>query len=263
MNTPPVILVTGAGRGLGRGIAVQLAKDGCTVALNFARNREAAEETAALCRKAAASDRQKFLPIRADISQKADRARLLAETLAGLGRIDGLVNNAGVAPKVRADLPDATEESFDEVLGTNLRGPYFLTQAIARHWLQEKPATLLPSGFKVVFVTSISADTASTDRGDYCISKAGLSMAAQLWAARLAGEGIQVVEIRPGVMTTDMTAKAKEKYDRKIAEGLVPQGRWGTPQDVGLAVGAVISGRFAFSAGSVIHVDGGFHLRRL
>jgi NAD(P)-dependent dehydrogenase (short-subunit alcohol dehydrogenase family) len=263
VKTPPVILVTGAGRGLGRGIALQLAADGCSVALNYAGNRKAAEETAALCRKASVSGRQEFVPVQADISRTADRDRLLAETLSGLGRIDGLVNNAGIAPRVRADLTEATEESFDEVLGTNLRGPYFLTQAVARHWLREKPAPAIPSGFKIVFVTSVSANTASVNRGDYCISKAGLSMAAQLWATRLAKENIQVVEIRPGLMATDMTAGAKEKYDQMIAGGFVPQARWGTPEDVGLAVGAVLSGRLPFSTGSVINVDGGAHLRRL
>jgi 3-oxoacyl-[acyl-carrier protein] reductase len=262
-KTPPVILVTGAGRGLGRGIALELAREGCSVALNYARDRTAAEEAAALCRRAAASRRQKFVPIQADISLRGDRSRLVAETLAALGRIDGLVNNAGIAPRARADIAEATEESFDEVLVTNLRGPYFLTQAVARHWLGKRPRPALPGGFKVVFVTSVSADTSSTNRGDYCISKAGLAMAAHLWADRLAREDIQVVEVRPGIMATDMTKKVKSRYDRMIAGGLVPQGRWGTPRDVGLAAAAVISGRFPFSAGAVIHVDGGAHLRRL
>ena len=183
--------------------------------------------------------------------------------LARFGRIDALVNNAGIAPRVRADLTQATEESFEEIVRVNLQGPYFLTQAVARHWLERRPEPALPGGHKVVFITSVSADTASVNRGDYCISKAGLSMAAQLWASRLSREGILVVEVRPGLMATDMTAAAKEKYDRLIADGLVPQGRWGTPGDVGLAVRSVIAGDLPFSAGSVLMVDGGMHVRRL
>jgi NAD(P)-dependent dehydrogenase (short-subunit alcohol dehydrogenase family) len=173
------------------------------------------------------------------------------------------VNNAGVAPRVRADIADATEESFEELLRVNLQGPYFLTQAVVRHWLDRRPEPALPGGHKVVFITSISADTASVNRGDYCISKAGLAMAAQLWAVRLAKEGISVVEVRPGLMATDMTAVSKKKYDQLIAGGLVPQGRWGTAEDVGLAVRSVIAGNLPFSTGSVITVDGGLHVRRL
>jgi NAD(P)-dependent dehydrogenase (short-subunit alcohol dehydrogenase family) len=263
MANPPVVLVTGAGRGLGRGIALQLAQEGCSVAINYAGNLVAAEETASLCRQAAASADQAFVPLQADIGSKVDRARLVRETLARLGRIDALVNNAGMAPRVRADLPVASEESFEELLRVNLQGPYFLTQAVARHWLDARPEPALPSGFKIVFVTSVSANTASTERGDYCISKAGLAMAAQLWAARLARDGIQVLEIRPGIMATDMTSGVKEKYDRLMAGGLVPQNRWGTPEDVGRAVRAVIAGQLPFSTGAVISVDGGLSLRRL
>jgi|CZKI01.1.fsa_nt_gi 3-oxoacyl-[acyl-carrier protein] reductase len=263
VKATPVILVTGAGRGLGRGVALQLAAEGCSVAVNYIVNRAAAEETAALCRKASKAMRQRFVPVQADIGSRPDRARLVREVLSGFGRIDALVNNAGVAPRVRADLTEASEESFDELVRVNLKGPYFLTQAVVRHWLGEKPAPALPAGFKVIFVTSVSADTASVDRGDYCISKAGLSMASQLWAARLAPEGIEVVEIRPGIMATDMTAGVRAKYDRFLARGAVPQGRWGTADDVGLAVRAVIAGRLPFSAGSVICVDGGLHIRRI
>jgi len=259
----PVILITGAGRGLGRGIAVQLAAEGCSVAINYVGNRAAAEETAALCRKASKSGKQEFLPIQADVGSKPDRARLVADTLSRLGRIDALVNNAGIAPRVRADLTDASEESFGELIRVNLQGPYFLTQAVALHWLEKKPEPALSTGHKVIFITSISADTASVDRGDYCVSKAGLSMAARLWAVRLAADNVQVVEIRPGIMATDMTAGAKAKYDGLLANGLVPQGRWGTPEDVGLAVRSIISGQLPFSTGSVIAVDGGFHIRRL
>ncbi|HEU5080681.1 MAG TPA: 3-ketoacyl-ACP reductase [Opitutaceae bacterium] len=262
-SATPVILVTGAGRGLGRGIALQLAASGFSVAINFAGNQQAALETATLCKAAASDARQVFVPVQADIGQKADRDRLVTETLRQFGRIDGLVNNAGVAPKVRADIVDATEESFDEVLRINLQGPYFLTQRVVQHWLRQKPDCALRDGFKVVFVTSISSNTASVMRGEYCVSKAGLSMATQLWATRLAAENIQVLEVRPGIMATDMTAGVKEKYDALIAQGLVPQTRWGTGEDVGRAVRSIMKGDFPYSTGAVIPVDGGFHLRRL
>lgn len=258
----PVALVTGASRGLGRGIARQLAREGFSVAINFAGNSVAAAEAATECRSLALSPEQRFVPIQANIAVKADRERLLTETLQQLGRIDALVNNAGIAPKARADITDATEDSFEELIRTNLQGPYFLTQSVVRHWLASKPACALPSGFKIVFVTSVSANMASVNRGDYCISKAGLAMAAQLWATRLAAENIQVVELRPGIMATDMTAGVKEKYDQLLGTGLVPQKRWGTTEDVGLAVGAVLTGRFPFSTGAVIPIDGGLQLRR-
>jgi NAD(P)-dependent dehydrogenase (short-subunit alcohol dehydrogenase family) len=269
-QTPtPAVLVTGASRGLGRGIALQLAAAGCSVAINYAGNRAAADETAALCRAAAPRpDAQHFVPIQADISSAADRRRLVAETLAALGSLDALVNNAGIAPKIRADITEATEESFEHLIRTNLQGPYFLTQAVANHWLgagagAARPVCAIPGGFKIIYVTSTSANTASISRGDYCISKAGLAMAAQLWALRLAAEAIQVIELRPGIMATDMTAAVKGKYDQFLAGGNVPQNRWGTPEDVGLAVRAVIEGRLPFSTGAVIPIDGGFTLRRL
>jgi NAD(P)-dependent dehydrogenase (short-subunit alcohol dehydrogenase family) len=263
MKTPPVLLVTGASRGLGRGVAIEASAQGLSVAVNYASNREAADETLALCRRAAPSATQQFVAIAADIGRREDRAHLVDETLAALGRIDALVNNAGIAPRVRADITEATEESFEEILRTNLQGPYFLTQRVARHWLEKRHEPLLAGGFKIVFVTSISAATASVSRGDYCISKAGLAMASQLWAARLAADGIQVLELRPGIMATDMTAGVKSKYDALIAEGLVPQRRWGTPEDVGRAVRAILSGAFPFSTGEVIYLDGGFHIHRL
>jgi 3-oxoacyl-[acyl-carrier protein] reductase len=267
MATPPadgpVVLVTGGGRGLGRGIALQLAEEGCSVAINYARDTAAAEETAERCRKTARSGSQRFVTVRADISSRADRIRLVEETLANFGRVDALVNNAGMAPRIRADIVVAKEESFEEVIRTNLQGPYFLTQLVAAHWLGAAAAPAAPGGRKIIFITSISAETASPSRGDYCISKAGLSMAAQLWASRLAGDGVQVIEVRPGIMATDMTAGVRQKYDALLAEGVVPQMRWGTPEDVGRAVRSIIAGHLAFSTGAVIPVDGGFHMRRL
>ena len=262
----PVVLVTGASRGLGRGIALRLAREGCSVAVNYARNRGEAEETLKRCRCAGpdtGSANQSFAALQGDIGDAEQREELVAATLRAFGRVDALVNNAGIAPRIRADITEASEQSFDELVRTNLKGPYFLTQRIVNYWLQEKPRSLLPGGFKIVFVTSISANTASIKRGDYCITKAGLSMAAQLWSVRLAAEGIQVVELRPGIMATDMTSAVKEKYDRLIAEGLVPELRWGYPEDVGAAASAVIRGDLPFATGTIIDVNGGFHLRRL
>ena len=259
----PVILVTGASRGLGRGIAQALAKDGKSVAVHFASNRAAAEETVLECQKCATHPAQRFAAVGGNIGDAADRARIVLETLAEFGQIDALVNNAGIAPRVRADIVDATEESFDEVIGVNLKGPYFLSQAVVRHWLERPSAARLPGGYKLIFVSSISAYLASVNRGEYCISKAGLAMVTKLWASRLASDGIQVFEIRPGIMATDMTAGVKEKYDKLIAEGLVPQKRWGTGEDVGQAVTGLLQGSFPFSTGDVFNVDGGMHLQRL
>ncbi|PYQ54202.1 MAG: 3-ketoacyl-ACP reductase [Acidobacteria bacterium] len=262
--TPPAaVLVTGASRGLGRGIAETLARDGLDVAIHYGRNREAAQETEATCRAAATRPDQRFVLVGGDVASRGDRQRILDETLAGLGRLDALVNNAGMAPRARVDLLDATEESFDELVAVNLKGPYFLSQAAARHWIAKKGVSRLPGGYKLVFISSISATHVSLNRGEYCVSKAGLAMAAKLWAARLAADGVQVFEVRPGIMATDMTAGVKEHYDRLLAEGLVPQKRWGTAEDVGRAVSALLKGSLPFSTGDVLHVDGGLHLERL
>lgn len=259
----PVSLVTGASRGLGRGIAAALAAAGHSVAIHYASNVSAAEETAAACRAVATSTNQRFPLVGGDVAKAADRARIFEQTLTQLGRIDALVNNAGVAPRVRADLLEASEESFDEVLGINLKGPYFLSQQVARWWLGHPGGSRLGGGYKLIFVSSLSAYAVSTNRGEYCVSKAGLSMTTQLFAARLAEHGVQVLELRPGIMATDMTAGVKDKYDKLLAEGLVPQKRWGTADDVGKAVVAICAGAFPFTTGDVINIDGGYHLRRL
>ena len=173
-----------------------------------------------------------------------------------------LVNNAGRAPRVRADLLEAGEESFEELVRTNLQGPYFLTQAVARRMLEQRKAD--PSSFAaIVFVTSVSAEMASPSRGEYCVSKAGLSMAARLYAARLAADGIPVYEVRPGIIDTDMTAGVHDAYDRRIAEGLVPEGRWGQPDDVGRAVASLLRGDLSHATGTVVRVDGGLSIPRL
>ena len=260
---PAAALVTGASRGLGRGVALALAKDGLDLAIHYGKSRAAAEETLAACRERATRRDQTLTLVSGDISRAADRRRIVDESLAALGRIDALVNNAGIAPRVRADIVGATEESFDELIAVNLKGPYFLSQLMARHWLEHPGASRLPGGYKLVFVSSASAARASVNRGDYCISKAGLAMAAKLWATRLAGDGVQVYELRPGIMATDMTAGVQEKYDRLIADGLVPQGRWGTAEDVGLAASMLLKGHLPFSTGEVINLDGGLHLERL
>ena len=265
-TTPPTsatALVTGASRGLGRGIAEALSRDGLDVAIHYGSNRAAADETAESCRKVATRAGQRFVLVAGDIAKADDRRRLVEETLAGLGRLDALVNNAGIAPRVRADILEATESSFDELIGVNLKGPYFLSQLVARHWLERRGQAALPGGYKLVFVSSASAARVSLNRGEYCVSKAGLAMAAKLWAVRLAAEGVQVYELRPGVMATDMTAAVKDKYDRMIADGFIPQGRWGTAEDVGRAVSALLKGSLPFSTGEVINIDGGLHLERL
>ena len=273
LNNPGAVLVAGGRRGLGRGIAVELARRGYSVGINYVRNSDAAEKTAELCAEAAAESGsatesesgaegvQEFVPLQGDVSKREERNALVEAAFDRFGDLRGLINNAGIAPKERNDILEATEESFEELMATNLQGPYFLTQAVARRWLETPREKRTPK--QIIFVTSISADTVSLNRGEYCVSKAGLAMASELWAARLADEGILCLEIRPGIMKTDMTAGVREKYDTLLAEGLVPQRRWGTPEDLGRAAGAVIDGDFAFSPGSVIYSDGGFHISRL
>lgn len=242
----PVALVTGASRGIGRAIAIELASTHRVLG-TYRGNIKAAES---LRRECGAT----IFPIA--LASAADRGKLVQFLQSEFGRIDLLVNNAGIAPRKRNDILEATERSFAEVLDTNLRGPYFLTQSLARMMVGAG------SG-RIVFITSISAYTASTNRGEYCISKAGLSMATQLYAARLAGEGIGVFEIRPGIIETDMVKPVLKAYRKLAAEGLLPQGRLGRPDDVAGAVRAIADGQFDYSTGAVLDVDGGFHLRRL
>jgi 3-oxoacyl-[acyl-carrier protein] reductase len=254
-------LITGASRGIGRGIAVELARAGNHVAINYAGNAPAAETALALVKSAGGDG---FI-VQGDVARAEDRARMVGETLRRFGRIDLLVNNAGVAPQVRADLLDAGEESFDRLYAINLKGPFFLTQLVAKEMLkQERDA----EGFRgrIVNITSISVYTASINRGDYCMVKAGLAMMTKLFADRLANDGINVYEIRPGVIATDMTSGVQEKYDKLILRderGITPLRRWGKPEDIGRAVRAIAEDRFPFSTGAVFDVDGGFHLHRL
>jgi len=259
----PVALVTGSSRGLGKGIALALAEGGYSVAITYVGNHTGAEETLESCRLLAPSREQQFAIFQADIGNPEDRYRLVSQVWETFGTLDALVNNAGMPPRQRADILEASEESFKELLRVNLQGPYFLTQAVAQRWVNGGMASFIPTGYKIVFVTSISAETASVQRGEYCISKAGLAMAVKLWASRLAEWNIQVFEVRPGIMDTDMTQAVKAKYDKLIEQGVVPQKRWGSATDVGKVVRSLLSGDFAFSTGSVIHCDGGFHISRL
>jgi 3-oxoacyl-[acyl-carrier protein] reductase len=254
-----VALVTGGSRGIGRGIALALAGAGYDVVVNYARNAEAAAEVG----KHVEAAGQRAHAVRADISVAADREQLVEEAYAAFGRLDLLVNNAGVAPDVRADILDAAEPSFDRMIEINLKGPYFLTQLVARRMIEQVAGGVVVAP-KIVTITSISAYTASLNRGDYCLAKAGLAMMTQLYAARLAEHGINVYEVRPGIIATDMTGPVKERYDKLILEdGLTPIRRWGQPEDVGRAVVAVASDLLPFSTGQVLDVDGGFHLRVL
>jgi len=242
----PVAIVTGASRGIGRGIAAELASTHEVIG-TYKGRRDAAESLRG------ESGVEIF---QCDIGSSSDREALIGFTRERFGRLDLLVNNAGIAPRARRDLLEATEESFDELIATNLKGPHFLTQLAAR-WMLEQ------GGGRIAFITSISAYTASVNRGEYCISKAGLSMSVALWAQRLAASGIKVFEIRPGIIRTDMIAAVESAYEEKIAAGLLPQRRMGESQDVALAVRAIAAGLLDYSTGQVLNVDGGFHLRSL
>lgn len=253
-----VAIVTGGSRGIGRGIAVALSRAEFDIVVNYRSNESAAAET-----QQAISDEQASCEIvQADVSSADDRSKLVDFTRERFGRCDMLVNNAGVAPSKRADLLEASEESFDRVIDINLKGPYFLTQ-LAANWMIEQRQEHPERKMRIVNIGSISAYTSSPERGEYCVSKAGMTMMTKLYADRLAEFSIGVYEIRPGIIETDMTGSVKEKYDKLIAEGLTPIKRWGRPDDIGNAVAAIAEGRLDFSTGQIIDVDGGFHLKRL
>ena len=255
MTDRPVAMVTGAARGIGAAIAVELAANGCDVVVGDVIETD---RTVAAIEQAGG----KGLGVACDVSSASDRKSALTQIEDAFGRLDVLVNNAGVAPKVRADVLEATEESYDRVMGINLKGPYFLTQAAA-NWMISQRATRPDDWMCIVNISSCSAYTASPSRGEYCLSKAGVAMATKLWAARLAEFGIGVYEIRPGIIATDMTSAVKDKYDKLIAEGITPIKRWGQPEDIAKAVAACARGDLKFSTAEVINVDGGFHLKIL
>ncbi len=253
-----VALVTGAARGIGYGIAEKLADDGWDLAICATRTAaDYAKEMDALRQRGV-----RVLYCQCDVSDSAARQRMLDAIKAEYGQLNALVNNAGVAPEVRADILEATEDSFARLLRINLQGPYFLTQAGANYMVEQKRADG-GQPFYIVNVSSISAEVASTGRGEYCISKAGVSMATKLWAARLGEFDIPVYEVRPGVIKTDMTACVQEKYDKLISGGLCVQARWGFPADIGKTVAMMLRGDIHYSTGQVINVDGGMTLPRL
>jgi NAD(P)-dependent dehydrogenase (short-subunit alcohol dehydrogenase family) len=263
MNKKPVALITGAGRGIGRGIALELANSGFDIAgLDIVFEPENKRTGLFEVKEVLGALGAGFHPLQADISDLTIHEKILGEVLGLFGRLDLLVNNAGVAPLARLDILETTPESFDRVFSTNARGAFFFTQKAAKHMVLQVKKSPDPKP-AIVFITSISAVVSSPVRAEYCISKAALSMTATLFADRLAEFGINVYEIRPGIVETDMTAPVREKYDKQISEGLVPQRRWGFPEDVGKAVVALAKGYFPFSTGLALEVSGGMNIRRL
>jgi 3-oxoacyl-[acyl-carrier protein] reductase len=259
MNQKPVAVVTGASRGIGRGIAIALAAEGFDIA---AIARSVDSEGMEIIGPEIEKHGSQFFPIGMDISCTSCHKEAVSTILERYGRIDVLVNNAGVAPLQRNDILDMTEESYDRLLNINLRGPVFFAQKIAREmtWLRNKIDVYNPV---IVFITSVSAELSSSNRAEYCISKAGLSMACKVFADRLSKEGILVFEVRPGIIQTDMTTKIKDKYDKLIGEGLVPQKRWGMPADLGKAVASLARGDWSFSTGMIFEVSGGLNIHKL
>lgn len=259
MNDKPVAVITGASRGIGRSVAIALAAEGYDIA---AIARSVDSEGMEILGPEVEKYGVQFFPIGLDISCTGCHKEVVMNILERYGRIDVLINNAGVAPLQRNDVLDMTEESYDRVMNINLKGPVFLAQKIAKEMIWLKPQI---DNYKplIVFITSVSSVRSSTNRTEYCISKAGLSMASTVFADRLSGEGILVFEIRPGIISTDMTAKIKDKYDKLIHEGLIPQKRWGMPDDIGKAVASISRGDWNFSTGMVFEISGGLNIHRL
>src|SRR5258708_5858861 len=254
----PVALVTGAGRGIGQGIATALGTAGWAVIVNYVSNSKAAAETVETIQGAGGT----ATAIQANVAEAAERSWLVEQTLAAYGRIDLLVNNAGMAPRHRGDLLQMSEASYDEVMAVNLKGPFFLTQLVAKLIIDLLAAGTIQTP-KIINIGSMSAYMSSTNRGEYCISKAGVGMMTLLFADRLAEYGLNVYEVRPGIVATDMTSVVSEKYDKLIAGGLTPIRRWGQPDDVGKIVLAIAQGYLPYSTGEIINVDGGIHFQRL
>lgn len=257
-NNQKVAIITGSGRGIGRGIALQLAQKGWTIVINDIGNPAPPEETLALVRQAGSDG----LVVLGNITLADDRQKIVAEAMKAFGRIDLLVNNAGIGPRVRMDMLEISVESMHEVLEVNTIGPYFLTQLVAKEMIELKRQGKIEHP-KIVNIGSMSAYTSSTSRAEYCISKAAVSMNTLLYADRLADEGINVYEIRPGIIQTPLTEIVKDKYEKLIAEGITPIKRWGQPEDIGKAIVAIAEDYLPFSTGQVIDVDGGFHIHRL
>lgn len=258
MPNDRVALVTGASRGIGRGIALTLGAHGWTVVVNYRSSAAAAEEVVSAIQASGG----RAMAAQANVGALNEHQPLLDQIIAQYGRIDLLVNNAGIAPRQRADLLGMTEESYDEVMAVNLKGPFFLSQRVAKMMIDLLETGVIATA-SIINIGSISAYTSSVNRGEYCLSKAGMGMMTLLFADRLSEYDINVYEIRPGIIETDMTGRVKEKYDKLIEEGLTPIRRWGTPEDVAKAVLALAEGVLPFSTGEIINVDGGFHMRRL
>jgi NAD(P)-dependent dehydrogenase (short-subunit alcohol dehydrogenase family) len=263
MSSKRTAIVTGASRGIGRGIAVALGAEGWNVAINYNSSPDAAEETAELVTKAGGE----AITVQADVAVDADRQKLVSATEDAFGDLHLLVNNAGVTSRGRDDILNAKEENWDWLMGINLKGPFFMTQLVANRMKEQGgEGGGKFSSRAIINISSLSAHAVSTNRGDYCVAKAGMTMMTKLWATRLAEFGVNVYELRPGVIASDMTAPVKAKYDKLILEdepGIQPIKRWGQPEDVGQAVVAIAQGRFPFSTGEVFNVDGGFHIRQV
>lgn len=259
MTSKPVAVITGASRGIGRAVTLALASEGFDIA---AIARSVDSEGMVILGTEVEKRGAEFFPVGLDISCTFCHKEVVSNILQRYGRIDILVNNAGVAPLLRNDILEMTEESYERVMNINLKGPVFFAQKIAREmiWMREQI-----SGYKpvIVFMTSVSAVLSSTNRAEYCISKAGLSMSSTVYADRLSKEGILVCEVRPGIIETDMTAKIKNKYDNLIADGLVPQKRWGLPEDIGKAVASIARGDWNFSTGMVFEISGGLNIHKI
>ena len=250
-------IITGSSRGIGLATAKQLAEDGFNIVMVATGDREKNDRAV----REVEGKGAEVLYVKANVAERDDRERIVSEAVKRFGRIDVLVNNAGVAPLVRADLLEMTEESYDRVMTINTKGNMFMTQAVAKVMVTQD----LVNGRRgcIVNVSSCSAEVSSTSRGEYCVSKAGISMLTTLYADRLAGEGILVNEVRPGVIATDMTSTVEAKYNALIEQGLFPIARWGRPEDVANAVSALVSDKFLYTTGNHIDVDGGFHIKRL
>jgi 3-oxoacyl-[acyl-carrier protein] reductase len=254
----PVALVTGGSRGIGRAICLELARLNHAVAVNYASRRDAADEVVGMIQSTDGT----AITVHGDVAKRDDRQRMIDAALTEFGRLDVLVNNAAIASPGRKDLLEATEEAWDQVFATNLKGPFFLSQLAARQMIACIHGGKTTGGH-IINISSVSAYTASTNRADYCLTKAGISMMTWLFADRLAAENIAVFEIAPGIIATDMTGPVREKYESLITGGITPIRRWGQPEDVARAIGAIVSGCFPFSTGERFNVDGGFHIRRL
>lgn len=263
MDKKPLAVVTGASRGIGRAICIYLASAGYNIAgisrtLVTSGSKKGLNELKPIIEDLGSS----FLALEADIANTNGHKNLISEINKNFGRIDLLVNNAGVAPLKRIDILKTNTESFDRLIGINLRGPLFFSQ-VAVNFMMDIKTKIKNYTPTLIFITSVSAALSSPERAEYCISKAGLSMACQVFADRLSGSGINVFEIRPGIIKTDMTAPVKEKYDKQIAEGLIPQGRWGKPEDIAKAVASLAKGDFPYSTGTIIELSGGMNIRHL